>query len=93
MLKTALSVVLTATALLVGPAVAQARCFGFRGESIRVCVAGSDGNARRQATRVCEQVVGHSCSVSGDSGECRRSSSVRCYDGSGNEQSHINPDR
>lgn len=92
MMKNALSTLLCAVALLVGPSIAEARCFAFRGENIRVCVAGSDGNARRQATRVCEGVVGHSCSISGDSGECRRSSSVRCYDGAGREQSHINPD-
>lgn len=92
MKKYTLSALLTATALFVGPSLAEARCFGFRGEDIKVCVSGSDGSARRQATAVCERVLGHSCSISGDSGECRRSSSVRCYDGSGNEQRQINPD-
>jgi hypothetical protein len=74
------------------PSLAEARCFAFRGKDIKVCVEGSDGSARRQATDVCENVTGDSCSISGDSGECRRSSSVRCYDASGNEQSHIDPD-
>ena len=83
---------LIALSLFAAPALAEARCFGFRGENIKVCVEGSGGSARRQAQSVCEDVVGHRCSVSGDSGECRRSSSVRCYDGSGNEQRHIDPD-
>lgn len=83
---------LAAFTLLVGPSLAEARCFSFRGEDIKVCVAGSGGSAERQAESVCEDVVGHSCSASGNSGECRRSSSTRCYDASGSEQSHINPD-
>ncbi|HJK94432.1 MAG TPA: hypothetical protein RMH85_05840 [Polyangiaceae bacterium LLY-WYZ-15_(1-7)] len=75
------------------PALAEARCFSFRGKDIKVCVEGSDGDARRQATSVCEDVTGDSsCRISGDSGECRRSSSVRCYDANGDEQSHIDPD-
>ncbi|MAQ15836.1 MAG: hypothetical protein CMN30_13705 [Sandaracinus sp.] len=74
------------------PGLAEARCFAFRGKDIKVCVEGSDGDARRAATSVCEDVTDGSCSISGDSGECRRSSSVRCYDASGNEQSHIDPD-
>lgn len=78
--------------VLLGPSLAEARCFSFRGESIKVCVSGSGGSAERQAESVCEDVVGHSCSASGHSGECRRSGSVRCYDASGNEQSHIDPD-
>ena len=82
----------TALSAFALPSVAEARCFAFRDKDIRVCVDGSDGNARRQATSVCEDVTDGSCSISGDSGECRRSSSVRCYDGGGNEQNHINPD-
>jgi hypothetical protein len=74
------------------PSSAEARCFSFRGQSIKVCVSGDDSRARNQATSVCEDVTGDDCSISGNSGECRRSSSVRCYDGSGNEQSHIDPD-
>jgi len=83
---------LVVVAMVTLPSLAQARCFSFRGQSFKVCVAGSDGDARRQATSVCEDVSGGSCSISGDSGECRRSSSTRCYDASGNEQSHIDPD-
>lgn len=83
---------LAAFTLLIGPSLAEARCFSFRGEDIKVCVSGSGGSAERQAESVCEDVVGHSCSASGNSGECRRSSSTRCYDASGNEQSHIDPD-
>ena len=55
------------------PTVAEARCYAFRGQNIRVCVSGNDGGARRTATAVCERVTGSSCSISGDSGECRRS--------------------
>jgi hypothetical protein len=87
---------LTALGILVAsvaaPSLASARCFSFRGQNIKVCVAGSDGSARRQAVSVCEDVTGDDCRISGDSGECRRSSSVRCYDANGNEQSHIDPD-
>lgn len=75
--------------LLAFPALAEAKCFAFRGEDIRVCVDGDDNAARRQAAEVCEGVVGHACSVSGYSGECRRSSSVRCYDAEGEEQRSI----
>ena len=78
--------------LLAAPSLASARCFSFRGEDIKVCVDGSDGAARRRAAEVCEDVVGHSCRVSGDSGECRRSGSTRCYDGNGDEHDHIDPD-
>ena len=81
-----------ALATFVLPALAEARCFAFRDKDIKVCVEGSDGSARRQATSVCEDVTDGSCSIAGDSGECRRSSSVRCYDAGGNEQSHIDPD-
>lgn len=80
------------TVVWVVPAVAEAKCFAFRGEDIRVCVAGDDNAARRRASEVCEEVVGHSCSVSGYSGECRRSSSVRCYDEAGEEQRSIESD-
>ena len=83
---------LFAVALVAAPSLAEARCYSFRGESIKVCVAGSGGSAERQAESVCQGVVGHSCSASGNSGECRRSSSVRCYDASGSEQNHIDPD-
>ncbi|HHH31481.1 MAG TPA: hypothetical protein ENK57_24470 [Polyangiaceae bacterium] len=83
---------LFALSLFVAPSLAEARCFSFRGESIKVCVEGSNGSARHQAEEVCEGVVGHSCSSSGNSGECRRSSSVRCYDASGEEHDHLNPD-
>lgn len=83
---------LVALAAFAAPSMAEARCFAFRGKDVRVCVEGSNGDARRQATSVCEDVTGGSCSIAGDSGECRRSSSVRCYDASGSEQSHINPD-
>jgi len=69
---------------------AEAKCFGFRGKNIRVCVEGHDNAARRQATDVCEDVTGESCSVSGDSGStCQSSSSVKCYDADGNEQRRI----
>ena len=83
---------LAIAALTIAPNLAEARCFAFRGESIRVCVSGSGGSAERQAESVCEDVVGHSCSASGNSGECRRSGRVQCYDASGTEQSHIDPD-
>ncbi len=74
-------------------ATAEAKCFGFRGQSIRVCVEGHDNAARRTATSVCEDVTGSSCSVSGDSGStCQRSSSIRCYDASGEEQRRIELD-
>lgn len=69
---------------------AEAKCFGFRGKNIRVCVEGHDNAARRQATSVCEDVTGESCSVSGDSGStCQSSSRVKCYDADGNEQRRI----
>ncbi len=72
---------------------AEAKCFGFRGKDIRVCVEGHDNAARGRATDVCEDVTGGSCSVSGDSGStCQRSSSVRCYDASGDEQRRITLD-
>jgi len=82
-----------ASGLLVGTAApADAACFGFRGESIKVCVPGNDNAARRRAADVCEDVTGHGCSVSGTSGSCQRSSSTRCYDGDGDEQRSIDPD-
>ncbi len=87
-----LASVLFASLTLAAPPSAEADCFGFRGENIKVCLDGSDNSARRKAAEVCEDVVGHSCSVSGSSGSCRRSSSVRCYDESGDEQSSIDPD-
>jgi len=85
----ALTIVLT-TLLL--PALAEARCYAFRDKDFKVCVEGNNGSARSQATSVCEDVSDGDCRISGDSGECRRSSSTRCYDASGNEQSHIDPD-
>jgi len=72
--------------------VADAKCFGFRGEDIKVCVDGTDNSARSQAESVCEQVTGNSCSISGSSGECRKSGSTTCYDGEGNEHSHLTAD-
>lgn len=89
---------ITALPLLLGglllalPATAEAKCFAFRGEEIRVCVDGDDNAARRRASEVCEGVVGHACSVSGYSGECRRSGSVRCYDHTGAEQRSLESD-
>ncbi len=73
--------------------VAEAKCYGFRGNNIRVCVEGHDNSARRQATSVCEDVTGSSCSISGDSGStCQRSSNIRCYDADGDEQRRIELD-
>lgn len=72
--------------------VAEAKCFGFRDSDVRVCVPGNDNAARRRASEVCEDVTGSSCTVSGYSGECRRSSSTRCYDESGAEQRQIESD-
>ena len=83
---------LTGLLLMGTTGTAEAECFGFRGESIKVCVPGSDNAARRRAAEVCEEVVGHSCSVSGTSGSCRRSSSTRCYDGDGQDQRELDPD-
>jgi hypothetical protein len=77
---------LFAAALTVMPGVAEAKCFAFRGQTLRVCVDGDDNASRRAATAVCERVSGASCSVSGYSGSCQRSSSVRCYDARGQEQ-------
>lgn len=71
---------------------AEAKCFGFRGQNIKVCVDGHDNSARNRATSVCEDVTGDDCSISGQSGECRRGSNMTCYDGNGNEQSHIESD-
>ena len=71
---------------------ADAKCFAFRGEDIKVCVDGSDNSARSQAESVCESVTGNSCSISGSSGECRKSGSTTCYDGEGNEHSHLTAD-
>ncbi|MBX3249836.1 MAG: hypothetical protein KF901_21845 [Myxococcales bacterium] len=92
-MKRLLPALLTALALVTLPSAVEAKCFGFRGKNIRVCVDGNDNAARRRATSVCESVTGESCSISGDSGSsCRRSSSVRCYDGGGNEQRDITVD-
>lgn len=88
-----ISAVLLAAAFILAPSVAEAKCFGFRGQSIRVCVEGHDNGARRTATDVCENVTGDDCSISGDSGSrCQTSSSVTCYDASGNEQRRIELD-
>ncbi len=84
--------ILSAAAILAvvgGASVAEAKCFAFRGKDIKVCVDGDDNAARRRATSVCEDVTGSDCAISGYSGECQRSSSVRCYDGSGDEQRRI----
>ena len=78
--------------LAVAPRVAEAKCFGFRDSDVRVCVPGNDNAARRRASEVCEEVTGSSCTVSGYSGECRRSSSARCYDAAGTEQRQIESD-
>ncbi|MFO0693733.1 MAG: hypothetical protein U0230_09285 [Polyangiales bacterium] len=78
--------------LAAAPPVAQAKCFGFRDSDVRVCVPGNDNAARRRASEVCEEVTGSSCSVSGYSGECRRSGSTRCYDAAGTEQRQIESD-
>lgn len=87
------SALVIAAALMAAPTVAEAKCFGFRGKDIRVCVEGHDNSARRTATNVCESVSGEDCSISGDSGStCQRSSSVRCYDSDGNEQRRIELD-
>lgn len=83
---------LTVLAMAGGASVAEAKCFAFRGQDIRVCVDGDDNAARRRATNVCSQVTDSTCSISGYSGECRRSGSTRCYDGSGEEQRHIESD-
>lgn len=72
--------------------IAQAKCFGFRDSDVRVCVPGNDNAARRRASEICEEVTGSSCSVSGYSGECRRSGSTRCYDASGAEQRQLESD-
>ncbi|MEM1417424.1 MAG: hypothetical protein AAGH15_21180 [Myxococcota bacterium] len=89
-----LSVIIASLGLMLGLATtAEAKCYGFRGKDIRVCVEGHDNAARRQATSVCEDVTDGSCSISGDSGSsCQRSSSVRCYDASGEEQRRITLD-
>lgn len=92
MKRSSAALVAFSAAVWVLPAVAEAKCFAFRGEDIRVCVDGDDNAARRRASQVCEGVVGHSCSISGYSGECRRSSSVRCYDQAGEEQRSIESD-
>ncbi len=76
-------------ALTVEPCVAEAKCFGFRGQTIRVCVDGDQAASRRTAIAVCERVSGQSCSIAGYSGSCQRSSSVRCYDAGGREQRSI----
>ena len=77
---------------LVLPSIAEARCYAFRDTGVRVCVEGSGGSAERQARAVCEQVTGNSCRTTGNSGECRSSGRVQCYDADGNQQRHINPD-
>ena len=72
--------------------VASAKCFAFRGEDIKVCVDGTDNSARHKAEDVCESVTGNSCSISGSSGECRKSGSTTCYDENGDEQRHLTAD-
>ena len=73
---------------------AEAKCFAFRGQSIRVCIEGHDNSARHAAEDVCESVTGESsCSVSGDSGSrCQSSGSIQCYDSDGDEQRRIELD-
>ncbi len=72
---------------------AEAKCFNFRGQDIRVCIEGHDNAARGAAASVCEDVTGESCSVSGDSGStCQKSSSITCYDSDGDEQRRITLD-
>ncbi len=76
---------------IAGPA--EAKCFGFRDNNIRVCIEGHNNAARNQATRVCEDVTGSDCRISGDSGStCQRSSNIRCYDADGDEQRRIELD-
>ena len=72
--------------------VAQADCFSFRDLDIKVCLEGDDNDARKAATAVCEEVTGEDCSISGTSGECRKSGSTTCYDESGEEQKYIKVD-
>jgi len=72
---------------------AEAKCFSFRDQSIRVCIEGHDNAARGRASSVCEDVTGSSCHVSGDSGSsCQKSSSITCYDADGDEQRRISLD-
>jgi hypothetical protein len=80
---------LIAAALTVLPNVAEAKCFAFRGQTIRVCVDGDNNASRRAATEICGRISGQPCSVSGYSGSCQRSSSVRCYDARGQERRSI----
>lgn len=84
-----LASIAAALLLTVVPSLAEAKCFAFRGMSIRVCVDGDNNAARRAATEVCERVSSESCSISGYSGSCQRSSSVRCYNAQGQEQRSI----
>lgn len=85
-------IVLALFALTALAPAANAKCFAFRGEDIKVCIDGDDSSTRRQAEDVCEGVVGHDCSISGYSGECRTTSSLKCYDGNGEEQRYITAD-
>ncbi len=85
----ALGSLLVAAALTALPGVAEAKCFAFRGQTLRVCVDGDNNASRRAATEVCERISGERCSVSGYSGSCQRSSSVRCYDARGQERRSI----
>lgn len=79
-------------ASLFAPAMADAKCFAFRGNDVRVCVDGNDNAARRRATEVCETVTGGACATTGYSGECRRSAAIRCYDAAGEEQREVQSD-
>ncbi len=77
---------------VIAPSTADAKCFAFRGNDVRVCVDGDDNAARRRATEVCETVTGGACATTGYSGACRRNGTVRCYDAAGEERREVQSD-
>lgn len=71
---------------------ANAKCFGFSGLDLKVCVEGDDNSARKEAEKVCKEVSKEACKISGSAGECRESGSKKCYDKDGKAQKHIKMD-
>jgi hypothetical protein len=69
----------------------SAKCFGFsKNKDYKVCIDGESNAVRKQAQEVCKSKSGSDCgNITGYSGSCNASGSVKCLDASGAEKKSL----
>lgn len=72
----------------------SAKCFGFsKNKDYKVCIDGDSNAVRKKARDVCKSKSGSDCgNITGYSGSCNASGSIKCLDESGSEKKSLKAD-